>query len=76
MSTSSGPKRSPHFFDREPDGSVRLRMRFDSDEAMLIERAAGDVPLMIWLHRAIHQAALREARGRERERPTLPPPTD
>lgn len=43
---------SPHFFRREADGSVRLRIRFTPDEAALIEEAAGQTPLMLDIHRS------------------------
>lgn len=48
---------SPHFFVREPDGSVRLRIRFTSEEASLIEEAAGTTPLMLYIHRVLGQQA-------------------
>lgn len=46
---------SPHFFAREPDGSVRLRIRFSSEEASIIEEAAGSTPLMLYIHRVLAQ---------------------
>lgn len=48
-----------HFFNRQPDGTVRLRMRLSPEEASLIEEAAGDTPLMIYLHKVVNAAALR-----------------
>lgn len=48
---------SPHFFKREPDGSVRLRMRFSAEEAALIEEAAGDTPLLLYIHRVLGERA-------------------
>lgn len=51
------PLHSPHFFAREPDGSVRLRIRFTAEEASLIEEAAGATPLMLYIHRVLAQQA-------------------
>lgn len=66
-------KKSPHFFDREPDGSVRLRLRFTEDEASLIEEAAGKTPLIPWLHGAINDAASRAAEEARSTRPKVAP---
>lgn len=41
------------FFKRESDGSVRLRIRFSPEEASLIEEAAGDTPLLVYIHRVL-----------------------
>lgn len=71
----NSPKRhSPHFFAREPDGSVRLRIRFENDEASLFEEAAGDTPVMVWLHRTLGEAARRQVKSR-RKRTHIEPPT-
>jgi hypothetical protein len=51
------PAHSPHFFVREPDGSVRLRIRFTAEEASVIEEAAGATPLMLYIHRVLAQQA-------------------
>lgn len=51
------PRLSPHFFKRETDGSVRLRIRFTPDEAALIEEAAGDTPLLLYIHRVLNERA-------------------
>lgn len=72
---SSPAPRSRHFFDREPDGSVRLRIRFDSDEADLIEEAAGDTGLLLWLHRTWRSAAERQVEIGRADRP-VPHPVD
>ena len=48
---------SPHFFRRENDGSVRLRIRFTPEEAALIEEAAGDTPLLLYIHRVLNERA-------------------
>lgn len=72
----TSPKRhSPHFFAREPDGSVRLRIRFENDEASLFEEAAGDTPVMAWLHRTLGEAARRQVRAR-RQRANVEPPDE
>lgn len=65
---------SKHFLEREDDGSVRLRMRFSGEEASLYEEAAGDTPIMLWLHRTLNAAAEREVRQARRERAAIPPP--
>lgn len=60
---------NPHFFRRERDRSVRLRLRLSEEEADLIEEAAGDTPLMLYIHRVLndraryHQRKSREAMG-------------
>lgn len=51
------PRLSPHFFKREPDGSVRLRIRFTAEEAALIEEAAGETPLLLYIHRVLGERA-------------------
>lgn len=51
------PRLSPHFFKREADGSVRLRIRFTAEEAALIEEAAGDTPLLLYIHRVLGERA-------------------
>ncbi len=68
----SAAPRSRNFFDREPDGSVRLRIRFDSEEADLIEEAAGDTGLLLWLHRTWRAAATRQVDEARRSRPRAP----
>lgn len=69
-------KHNPHFFAREPDGSVRLRVRFESDEAAMFEEAAGDTPVMAWMHRTLASAARREVTEARRQRPAFPPPEE
>lgn len=69
-------KHSPHFFNREPDGTVRLRIRFDGEEAALFEEAAGDVPVMIWLHRTLAAEARRQVKEARKKRAKVDPPTD
>lgn len=48
---------NPHFFKRERDGSVRLRIRFSPEEAAMIEEAAGDTPLLLYIHRVLRERA-------------------
>lgn len=50
-------KLSPHFFRREEDRSVRLRLRLSEEEADLIEEAAGDTPLLLYIHRVLNDRA-------------------
>lgn len=58
------PGMSPHFFKREADGSVRLRIRFTPEEASLIEEAAGDTPLLLYIHRVLGDRARYHIRKR------------
>ena len=57
---------SPHFFRRESDMSVRLRIRLTDEEARLIEEAAGDVPLLLWMHRVLNERARYDIKMAER----------
>lgn len=66
---------SPHFFRRDRDGSVRVRLRFTPEEAATIEEAAGDHPLLPYLYEAIKQVAdedAMEARRKLTERTPAP----
>jgi hypothetical protein len=67
-------KHNPAFFERQPDGSVRLRLRFENEEAALFEEAAGDTPVMTWLHRTLVNAAKEQVLEQRRNRPSAPPP--
>jgi len=67
---------SAAFFKREPDGSVRLRMRFSPELASLIEEAAGKTPLMVWIYRALETAARRQIDAAKRSQPPLEPPLE
>lgn len=69
-------RNSQHFFTREGDGTVRLRLRLSPEEAALIEEAAGSVPLMTWLYRQINDAAEQQVREARRAAglDLLPPP--
>ena len=59
-------KHDPYRFTREQDGSVRLRIRFTSDEADGIERAASG-PILEWVHGTLHEAVrnANDANGRQ-----------
>ena len=70
----SRKQHSPHFFARESDGTVRLRMRFSSDEASLFEEAAGNTPVMVWIHRTLGEAARRQVKARREKLPKIAPP--
>lgn len=72
---NNSKKHNPHFFARESDGSVRVRVRFESDEAALFEEAAGDTPVMIWLHRTLAKAAKEEVREARKKQPPVAPPS-
>lgn len=76
MSESRRPKPSKHFLAREGDGSVRLRMRFTSEEASLFEEAAGDTPIMNWIHQALNEAAQAAVDVARSQRETVPPPEE
>lgn len=70
-------KPSPHFFRRQADGSVRVRMKFTSEEADVIEEAAKSTPLLRYLHQVINETARRDADEARRERRrSLPDPDD
>lgn len=56
MSKPNGPPRTklnPNFFKRDKSGMVKLRLNLTEEEALLIEEAAGDVPVMLFIHRAL-----------------------
>jgi hypothetical protein len=59
---------SPHFFRRDSNGSVRVRMRFNAEEASLIEEAAGDTPLISYIHRVLIDRARIHAEQARKER--------
>jgi hypothetical protein len=69
-------RQSEHFFARESDGSVRLRIRFDGDEASLMEEAAGSTPLLAWIHKTLGEAARREVEETHRALQQIEPPPD
>jgi len=62
---------NPHFFRRDRNGTVRIRLRFGPEEASLIEEAAGDTPLITYIHRIIIERAkvhAEKARNERRQR--------
>lgn len=61
-------KLSRHFFRRDDNGTVRIRMRFSADEASLIEEAAGDTPLIVYMHRVLMDRARIHAEKARKER--------
>lgn len=67
------PRNSPHFFRREDDGSVRLRIRFDPDEASLYEEAAGSMPVVDWLHATLAKAAKEQVAEARKTQPKVLP---
>lgn len=74
MTAVQKPNPNPNFFTRAEDGTVRLRIRFESDEASLFEEAAGDTPVMLWLHRTLSSAAKRQVKQQRKSRPQVGPP--
>lgn len=61
---------SANQFRRDPNGTVRIRMRFGPEEADLIEEAAGDTPLVTYMKRVLLERAKvhAEKAGKERQR--------
>lgn len=72
--TTPHRKPNPHFFERDPGGSVRLRIRLNPDDASLIEEAAGEVPLVAWIQSAVAEVAQQEVDAARKLWPTQPPP--
>jgi hypothetical protein len=70
------PKRlNPNFFRRENDGTVRVRLRFTAEEAAVIEKGAGEVPVIDYLYRIINRTAARDAdQAQRRLNAELPAP--
>jgi hypothetical protein len=66
---------SPHFFKRELDGSVKIRLKLKPEEASMIEEAAGETPVVLWLHRTIGATAKKQVREARRRRPEVAPPS-
>lgn len=64
-------KLNPHFFRRERDRSVRIRLRLTPEEADQIEEAAGDTPLLLYIHRVLNDRARFHAQ-KSREAMNLP----
>lgn len=63
-----GPGFNPHFFRRDKDGAARVRIRFAPDEVALIEDAAGETPLLLFLHRIIGHECREQLVKREQAR--------
>ena len=61
---SDSRRKSDRFFERQRDGSVRLRIRFTPEEANLIEEAAGETPLLLYIHRVLNDRARYHIRKR------------
>jgi hypothetical protein len=49
-------------------------MKFTGDEASMFEEAAGDTPIMLWMHRTLKEQAKREVERVRAKRDALPPP--
>lgn len=62
------PQPNPHFFHRQSDGSVRIRIRFTPEEADVIEEAAGSTPLLTYIHQTINTSARIDANDRRKKR--------
>lgn len=67
---------SPNFFRRESNGMVKLRLNLRPEEASLLEEAAGETPVMLYLHKALATQAKRDVREARRKRTKVPPPPD
>lgn len=68
------PSPSKDFLARLPDGTVRLRIRFDGAEAAMYEEAAGSEPIMDWFHRTLQEAARADIARHRASRPQPPKP--
>lgn len=73
-------QQNPNFLARDDDGSCRLRMRFEGDEAALMEEASGDMPVLDWMHKTLQEGARRDIEARrqlaEEDWTELPPPDE
>lgn len=50
-------------------------MRFTGDEASLFEEAAGETPVMLWIHRTLKKEAAKQVKAdRAKRQAALPPP--
>ena len=76
MTVSANPpkKHNPFFFHREPDGTVRVRLRFTAEEAAQFEEAAGTTPVVTWMHQVLGDTAREEIEEQRRRRPRVGPP--
>lgn len=66
-------KPSAHFFTREADGSVRIRIRFTPEEASLYEEAAGATPILHWVHESLMEKATAQVEAARANRPKVRP---
>lgn len=69
-------KLTPHFFRRDAHGAVVVRLKFRPEEASLYEEAAGETPVIVWLHQALNRAAREEVEAARAARPEIPAPSD
>jgi hypothetical protein len=60
----SGDRKLQHYFSREFDGSVRLRIPLPPNLTWLVEEAAGDAPLTAWVQRQLFERAMFHIRKR------------
>lgn len=67
------PEFNKHFFHRDRFGKVKLNVNLSAEEASLIEEAAGKVPLMLYIHRALNKQATHDVRE-ARKNLAAPPP--
>jgi hypothetical protein len=49
-------------------------MRFTGEEASMFEEAAGNTPVMLWMHRVLKDAAAAQIRKERAKRQAVPPP--
>jgi len=52
----------PHFFRRDKNGMVKLKINLSPEEAALIEEAANGTPVMVYVHRVLIDRARFHAR--------------
>jgi hypothetical protein len=52
-------------------------MRFTGEEAAMFEEAAGNTPVMLWMHRVLKDAAAKQVKAdRAKRQAEVPPPLD
>lgn len=66
-------RRNLHFFHRESDGTVRLRIRFEGEVASMFEEAAGQTPIMTWIFETLTEAAEKQVAERRSKQHVAPP---
>lgn len=67
-------KVTPHFFRRDAHGAAVVRLKFRPAEASLYEEAAGDTPVIVWLHKTLNEAARAQVAAARAAGPDLPAP--